>query len=473
MLSRTVVCACSQISRNSYPNVRSPTRSRRSARMKLLWLLLPLALQVFAHTLDARAGKSKAPKGFVTTRGTNFVLDGKPFAFVGANSYWLPLLTSQEDVETTFRSMQKAGIKVLRTWGFNAINGSELAGALDSGLTYYQVWNGSQWTLNDGPQGLQRLDKVISTAGKYGIKVILAFTNNWVGYGGSELYVNWIAGAGKTHDIFFTDRRIVASYQRYVKTIVNRYKSSPNIFAWELMNEARCLGDLPAGPNCVPFSGTISKWYKEQSAFIRNLDPFHMITTGGEGQFTWKNPVKYWLNGQLVSDYNFNGQAGEDFDGDLALPNIDFGTYHSYPQYWYSDLDKPGSNFTLKAWGLQWIDYHAKAAKKIGKPVILEEFGVSGLGKIILVPLLWLGANDAWRVSAAIEDEQPHTDINYSIMPWQFGQLGLKEKNRLIKYADAIIDGASPNDGFAIFPNQTTIWNIFTSAAKVQNARSG
>ena len=55
--------------------------------------------------------------------------------------------------------MQEMGVKVLRTWvatlltasafhthlasynmqGFNAINGSELTGALESGLTYYQV----------------------------------------------------------------------------------------------------------------------------------------------------------------------------------------------------------------------------------------------------------------------------------------------------------------------------------------------
>jgi mannan endo-1,4-beta-mannosidase len=34
-------------------------------------------------------------------------------------------------------------------------------------------------------------------------------------------------------------------------------------------------------------------------------------------------------------------------------------------------------------------------------------------------------------------------------MPWQFGQLGLTEDggNRAIKYADALINGASPNDG--------------------------
>lgn len=63
--------------------------------------------------------------------------------------------------------------------GFNAINGSELAGAKESGLTYYQVWNGGHWMLNEGLQGLQRLDSVIETAGRHGIKVILAFTNNW------------------------------------------------------------------------------------------------------------------------------------------------------------------------------------------------------------------------------------------------------------------------------------------------------
>ena len=54
-----------------------------------------------------------------------------------------------------------------------------------------------------------------------------------------------------------------------------------------------------------------------------------MITTGGEGHFYWKPPVYYWYNHALVSDYNYNGQAGEDFDKDMQLPNIDFGTYVS------------------------------------------------------------------------------------------------------------------------------------------------
>lgn len=52
---------------------------------------------------------------------------------------------------------------------------------------------------------------------------------------------------------------------------MNRYKSSPNIFAWELMNEGRCLGDLPGSSACRPGSNTIHNWYEQQAAFVRTL----------------------------------------------------------------------------------------------------------------------------------------------------------------------------------------------------------
>ncbi|KAG8830861.1 hypothetical protein FRC20_008269 [Serendipita sp. 405] len=135
-----------------------------------------------------------------------------------------------------------------------------------------------------------------------------------------------------------------------------------------------------------------------------------------------------WSNGELVSDYNYNGQAGEDFEEDLTLPNIDFGTYHIYVYSWYPQLIYAGSNFSAYEWGLQWIQQHADAAKKKGKPVILEEFGVPTYqDKLAFYP--------GWVQKAL--------DTNHGIMPWQYGQLGLTESggNRVIKYADAIIDG--------------------------------
>ncbi|KAG6860386.1 hypothetical protein C0991_011993, partial [Blastosporella zonata] len=127
--------------------------------------LFSVLAAVLASTVIAepiRRSSSKIPQGIVTTKGSQFELDGKPF--------WLPLLLTQADVDSTFKQMQAAGVKVLRTWGHNAITEDELAGAKESSLTYYQLWNSADWILNDGPQGLQRLDYVIEAAGKYGIK---------------------------------------------------------------------------------------------------------------------------------------------------------------------------------------------------------------------------------------------------------------------------------------------------------------
>ncbi|KAI5115314.1 hypothetical protein M0805_004993, partial [Coniferiporia weirii] len=230
---------------------------------------------------------------------------------------------------------------------------------------------------------------------------------------------------------------------------------------WELMNEARCLSDtLPAGPDCVPGSGTLNTWYKRQSDFVRSLDPNHMITTGGEGQFFLKNPPVIWSDGVASTDYNFNGQAGEDFGRDLLLPNIDFGVYHLYPQSWYPQLDFPGSNFTVEDWGLGWIQAHADTANSAEKPLVIEEFGLMGLDNKSSIYPSW--------VDRALS-------TNHAIMPWQFGQLGLTESggNRLIKYSDMISGGASPNDGLAIYANQTDVVDIFVNAAKVMDERSG
>jgi mannan endo-1,4-beta-mannosidase len=103
------------------------------------------------------------------------------------------------------------------------------------------------------------------------------------------------------------------------------------------------------------------------------------------------DPSRLCLSQLCVYDYSFNGGAGEDFEADLALPDVDFGVYHMYPQYWESGLDNPESNVTLTQWGAFWINEHAKVAKKLNKPLVLEEFGYAGYDNKTSAYPIWVG----------------------------------------------------------------------------------
>lgn len=153
--------------------------------------------------------------------------------------------------------------------------------------------------------------------------------------------------------------KIKDAFKRYVNAVVTKYKSSPAIMAWELANEPRCAADskrnLPRSPNgCSP--AVLTAWVKEMSAYIKSLDPNHLVTTGGEGGF----------NIQGNSDGFYNGYDGGDFEEELKIASIDFGTFHSYPDWWSKTVQ----------WTVQWIKDHAVTARKVGKPVVHEEYGM-------------------------------------------------------------------------------------------------
>src|ERR1700759_2965195 len=102
-----------------------------------------------------------------------------PLDYAGTNSYWIPFLTNDNDVDTIMSHLQTSGHKILRVWGFNDVK--SIPG---SGTVYFQSFSGSTATINTGANGLQRLDAVVKSADKYGIKLIINFVNNWTDYGG-------------------------------------------------------------------------------------------------------------------------------------------------------------------------------------------------------------------------------------------------------------------------------------------------
>jgi mannan endo-1,4-beta-mannosidase len=104
--------------------------------------------------------------------------------------------------------------------------------------------------------------------------------NNLDNLGGKAQYVQWAqaAGANMTNstDSFYSHPTIKRYYKDYVKAILTRrnsysrirYSDEPAIFAWELMNEPRCVSNS-SGPYLqviwyypFPFSTTmqLSEW---------------------------------------------------------------------------------------------------------------------------------------------------------------------------------------------------------------------
>lgn len=241
--------------------------------------------------------------------------------------------------------------------------------------------------------GIPRLDYAIAAAETYGLQLVLPLLNNFDDLGGINTYTNAFGG---NHNSFFTDAKSQAAYKKYIKFIVNRYKSSCAIFAWELANEPRCS-------TCD--TSVIYNWASEISAYIKSLDRKHMVALGDEG---WLTPP------QGDGSYAYSGYEGVDFIKNLAIPTLDYGTFHLYPSQW-------GYNYS---WGNTWISQHNAIGKAAGKPVVLEEYGVPDAS-------LRLGVERKWQTTVLNS-----TSVAYDSF-WQFGT--------------NFTDGTDPYDDYAVF----------------------
>ncbi|KOC17748.1 mannan endo-1,4-beta-mannosidase F [Aspergillus flavus AF70] len=297
---------------------------------------------------SSSASPSPRPTGsgsFAKADGLQFSIDGETKYFAGTNAYWLPFQMNDADIDSVFDHLEQAGLKILRVWGFNDVNT-----APSPGTVYFQLHDKEKGTstINTGKDGLQRLDYVVAAAEKHGVKLIIPFVNSWDDYGGYNAYVKAYGGS-KTE--WFTNEKIQSVYQAYIKAVVSRYRDSPAIFAWELGNEPRCSG-------CS--TDVIHGWATKISAYIKSLDPNHMVALGDEG-----------MGLTIGSDqsYPYGTSEGNDFEKNLAIPDIDFGTLHLYTTDW---------GIKDNAWGNGWVENHAKACKAAGKPCLFEEYGMKG-----------------------------------------------------------------------------------------------
>jgi len=320
--------------------------------------IVAIAVAVLTAGLFAINGAGAAVP-FAQRCGIRFCFNGQTFYFAGANTYdvftyggsWGDTETTYMDkarIDAHFAHLQADKVTVLRLWMFS-----------------HESWHGfepSKGVYND--QQFALFDYVIQSAKAHNVMLIPVFENYWEAYGGIDTRLSWegLSGGHPGRAKFFNKQvcpGCFTQYKNYVNYALNRvnhysgvkYKDEPTIFAWELMNEPR-YQDVSAEENVS--GATLRAWVDEMGAYIKGIDPNHLLGTGLEGH---------------ESRYGFGGNEGNPFVTIHQSPYIDFTSAHPYPTEGWAGLDIPKTKTLIRAW---ISDSHTV----VGKPFFMGEWNV-------------------------------------------------------------------------------------------------
>lgn len=404
------------------------------------------------------AGQLKAQRteGFVQRSGEQFVISGKPYHYVGANYWYGGLIGRQPEGLRRLRReldfLKERGVTNLRVMA-----GTEGSGAINGLQRVDQALQPNQSVFNE--QLLTGLDILLNEMRERDMKAVIFLSNNWDWTGGFLQYLNWnglipdsVMRRKLSWDelrdytsLFYGCEPCVKAYFRQVELVVNRknsvtgirYKEDAAIMAWELANEPR--------PMRPAINDRYRQWIAAAAAHIKSLDPHHLVTIGHEGD-----------------------QAT---DGDIALyeeihaiDNIDYLTIHIWPKNWSwlkpesMAADIPG----VLANTLDYLRKHAAVANRLGKPLVLEEFGLPRDGHAF-DPAATVHLRDTFYQLLFDEWKQQHVaGLNF----WAFSGAGRPAPGRIYwqKGDDYLGDPPTEEQGLnSVFDSDTTTWQLIRS----------
>ncbi len=333
--------------------------------MRILFQLL-FTMSLFFSGCNASENQQNK---FVQVENGHFVLEGKDYAFIGAN-YWqgmnlgAPQSGDRARLMRELDQMQAAGINNLRILAASEADAEMkycIHPALQSGPGEYNndLWLG--------------LDFLLSEMAKRDMKAVMVMGNFWTWSGGFPQYVKWAEGSDipfpqdepntwdqfqKYSANFYLSEKAQEMLKSHIRTLITRtnttsgisYKNDPTIMAWQLANEPRGFHQKKE----------FAKWTRKTSAFIKSLDANHLVSLGTEGN---------------TSSHHAGVNVREDNDD----PNVDYLTMHIWIQNWswFKPGDSPETySNALKKVDAYWSD-HIQAAKELNKPLVFEEFGVA------------------------------------------------------------------------------------------------
>lgn len=313
-----------------------------------------------------------AQKGFVKVKDHRFFIGDKPYYFIGTNYWYGSLLGLEKD--------KKRGVQRLRKeLDFMKKNGVTnlrlLAGAEGAGMINGVVRVGPALQTAPGKfdeSVLDGLDLVLYEMGKRDMKAVVFFSNNWEWSGGFQQYLIWnnlVPEDKKTRKLTWDEQRDIVSkfygcapckqaYDQQVNLVLSRtnkyskkrYVDDPTVMAWELANEPRPMR---------PFAEEdYRKWIADVSAMIKAKAPKQLVTIGHEGFMGTENMKLF-----------------EEIHADK---NVDYLTIHIWAKNWgWFKEDKVAEGFpNVIEKATAYVNDHLEIAKKLNKPLVLEEFGL-------------------------------------------------------------------------------------------------
>jgi mannan endo-1,4-beta-mannosidase len=317
-------------------------------------------------------------RSFVEVDGTQFKIDGEPYYFVGTNFWYgayLGMDGAAGDRDRLIRELDllaDMGVTNLR------ILAASEAAKHDRALT--PAFQPAPGEISE--EMMVGLDFLLDEMGKRDMRAVVFLTNFWEWSGGMNIYSEWYGGAESQSPIetgdweafmnlsaeFYKNEPAQKAFQEYITKVIQRtntisgmaYNNDPTIMSWQLANEPRPGAGEYGEANIQPWVD----WMHSTSAFIKNLAPKQLVSTGSEGSI-----------GSMVSMDNF--VLGHD------SKNIDYLTFHMWAKNWnwYDATDPETTMPNALANAEKYIREHVEIARQMNKPITMEEFGLGRDGE--------------------------------------------------------------------------------------------
>lgn len=309
---------------------------------------------------------------FIVVKNGAFEWKGNPYHFLGTNFWYAINLASTGEGGNRDRLLRELdrldsmGLKNLRI----------VAGSEGPDTEPYRMVPSLQPSPGEYNNDLlQGLDFLFAEMKKRDMHAVVCLADFWNWSGGFGQYIVWSGAAdsipyppphpGGSWDTyqkftaqFYSNEKAVEMLNNHIRKIVSRknsitgknYIDDPVIMAWELCNEPRGIDNQEA----------YRSWIKNTAELIKSLDKNHLVTIGSEGT--------------TYTDF-----AGTDPLKDHSIDAIDYQTIHIWVQNWniYDPARADGTYDSAVEYALNYIEKHEEVSRKLNKPLVLEEFGIS------------------------------------------------------------------------------------------------